>query len=72
MPKRIEHHQTFVITHFRIIDGEQSYDPPSPIQQVCYVLSETEFCMALERIKEYMEQLQQQLEGEDAERDSGD
>jgi len=71
--KRVEHHQTVITTFFRVVDDERSYDAPTPIQQVAYVLSEQEFSVALERIRKYMDQVRERLaEEEDAERDQGD
>ena len=71
MGKRIEHHQTVLTTTFRVVDEERSYPGPRAIQQVAVILSSAEFDVAIEQIRDFMEQYQKQLDGEEnAERDS--
>ena len=62
MARRIEHHQTIVQTHFRIVDDEHSYPPPQPLQQIVYLATEAEFADALRRIAEYQAGMQKALD----------
>ena len=64
MTKYIEHHQTIIQTHFRLVDDEHSYPPPQPIQQLVYLATEAEFLAALEQIKRHLVQLQSELVAE--------
>ena len=62
MGKRVEHHQTVVVTYFRVVDDHMSYDPPQPYQQVALVLSDQEFLGVLQNIREHLADLQKALD----------